>query len=99
MPQYFDRSHFVSVVHLLVAGDIQARTVVVGESFGIELTLDDSSKVVWANTGAKNWAYTMVLPSGDQKLFHSEVRWDAPPEDVAFLIATHEYGSGIAEPE
>lgn len=91
MPWYHDREFFVSVVSLLVAGDVQARTVNVGSFFGVQVTLDDGTKLVWANNG-KVWAFTRILLDGDQETFQSSLRWDAPPDEVALLVATHPYG-------
>lgn len=105
MPQFFDRIHFVAIAHLLTAGDVATRIVQVGESYGIEVSLVDGDKVVWSNARSQNWSYTRVvitddsLTSGQQKTFKSPVTWDAMPESVAELIATHDYGVALVAPE
>lgn len=101
MPQFFDRIHFVAIAHLLTAGDVASRVVQVGESYGIEVSLTDGDKVVWSNARSQNWAYTRILVADDgrQETFKSEVTWDAMPEPVAELIATHDYGVALVAPE
>ncbi len=94
MAWFYEKGFYASVVTLLLAGEIQARTVSNEQATSIEVKLEDGTRILWSNAG-KWWAYTAIDKAGDTRSVVSTVGWDATAETVAGMIATYEYGAKV----
>ena|SRR5215471_18410000 len=94
MAWYYEAGFYAAVVTNLLAGDVQARRVSNDQAIAVEVRLEDGTRVLWSNAGHW-WAYTSVGPDGSTDGRVATLGWDAPPDSVATLIATFEYGARI----
>jgi len=84
-----DSQFFAATSALLLSGDVQARTVSNDEYTGVEIKLEDGTRVIWTqDVGA--WVATMVAEGGEPTTIRTGAIADTP-EQAAALIATYEY--------
>jgi hypothetical protein len=102
-PYYYQQDFFQQVAALLLAGNIQARTVHNQNVYSIEVKLVSGTRVYWSNRG-RFWAYTPVMPDGDTRgsvapVSHPLMESSADAEKAAYYIATFPYVERTEIPE
>lgn len=82
---------YSAVAAVLLAGDVQARVVANAETFWIEVSLIDGSKVLWTNA-RDYWGYSLIDPGGQMTTAEFDtLPWDVDVTDAAKMIAMHDY--------
>ena len=90
---------YFAVAAVLLAGDVQARVVANPETFWIEVSLIDGSKVLWTNA-REYWGYSLIDPQGEMTVAEFEtLPWDVDVVDAAKMIAMHDYPVTVEFPE
>lgn len=95
MAFYNEREHHDAIKQCLLAGDIAADVVQDGTGqWAIKAHLEGGGIVVWSpHNSAVLWSYTVVDAEGNvvDTGKSSITAGEATPDEVAKLIATHEY--------